>query len=882
VNSPPPESELSRLLDVALEMPPGERVAWVDTLDAHHDALKPRLRALLARGAEIESRDFLGSLPTLDEEAEELPAETASASDAVGMRIGPYRLERQLGAGGMGTVWLASRADGLFERQVALKLPHRGMFGADLAERMARERSILAGLEHPHIARLYEAGLTEDGQPFLALEFVEGQSIDAWCREHGSDLRSRLQLMIQVADAVAAAHARLVVHRDLKPANIHVTREGYVRLLDFGIAKLLDAPADGAAGLTQLSVHALTPDYASPEQILGETVTTASDVYSLGVVLYELLTSERPYRLRRDTRGALEDAIVQAEPRRPSEVAGPFARALRGDLDTILLKALRKKPAERYATVNAFADDLRNHLAGRPVQARPDSAWYRASRFMRRNRLAVGATAVVALALIVAAVGTSVGLVRARVAEQRALAEAETTRQVSRFMVDLFKVTDPGEARGNTITAREILDKAAVRVEGELSTAPGTRAELLATMADVYSKLGLYAEGARLASQALALRRANVPGSRELADTLDLVGHIDSLLSKGKEAEPLHREALAIRRAMQPVDHAAVARTLSHIGTARYSAMSLDAALPMFLEAREELRRVASPDPEQLGELLSVTGNVYHESGKFQDAIPLYREALETFRKALGADHPQTATALGYLAAALKDTRQFAEAEQAYLQSLASLRKTLGATHPVVANTLNNIAVLYMEQRRFDDALAAARESATIYRATLGDEHDKTNIARLTAARAELLLDHPQVAEKEIREILAVRRRTLAPDNLHLGQTLQALATALNDQERFTEAEPFAREAGEVVQRAVGPDHWRLAAVNRTLGNSLAGQKRYAEAEPVFIASYELLSRTRGPEHRSTRESLQGLINLYDKWGKPERAAAMQAQLARK
>jgi eukaryotic-like serine/threonine-protein kinase len=880
VNEPAGSSELSRLLDAALDLPPAERVAWVDTLDHTHDELKPRLRALLARAAEVESRDFLGSLPAIDGSDDELA--DSHTPVAAGGRVGPYQLRRQLGAGGMGTVWLATRADGLFERSIALKLPHRGMFGADLAERMARERGILAGLDHPNIARLYDAGLTDDGQPYLALEYVEGVAVDEYCRARQCDLRERLRLFLQVADAVASAHARLVVHRDLKPANILVTNDGNVRLLDFGIAKLLDAPVIGEAQLTQLSVHAMTPDYASPEQILSEPVTIASDVYSLGVVLFELLTGERPYRLRRDTRGALEDAILQCEPRRPSEVPVAYARALRGDLDTIVLKSLHKKAADRYATVNALADDVRRHLQGRPVLARPDSAWYRISRFVRRNRIAVAAATAVTGALIAAAVVASLGLVKARAAEQRALAEAQTTRQVSRFMVDLFDVTDPGEARGNTITAREILDKAAARITTELDTAPSIRAELLATMADVYAKLGLYSEALKLTIPALELRRADSQDSRKMADSLDQAGHVYSLLSRGKEAEPLHAQALALRRASLPVDHAAVAQTLSRIGEARYAQMDLDGAMSMFRDARQELRLVPQPDPEQLGELSSITGNVFHESGKFEDAIPMYREALETFRVALGADHPQTATALGYLAAALKDTRKYSEAEQAYLESLASLRKTLGTTHPLVANTLNNIAVLYMEQRRFDDALAAAKESSTIYRATLGDDHDKTNIARLTSARALMLLDNPTVAEKEIREVLAVRRRTLAPDNIHLGQTLQALATSLNDQDRFKEAEPFAREASEVVERAVGKDHWRLAAVNRTWANSLTGQGRYSEAEPIFLESYELLRKTRGPEHRSTQESVQGLIRLYEKWGRQERAAAMRTLLTKK
>ena len=868
-------STLNELLDAALNQPVDLRDAWIDGLDAAHDPLKPRLRALLARAAEVESSDFLGSLPDLGS-AGTFPGEVP------GERVGPYQLQRQLGAGGMGTVWLATRADGLFERSIALKLPHRGMFGADLAERMARERGILAGLDHPHIARLYDAGLTADGQPYLALEYVEGVAIDDYCRRNACNIAERLRLFLQVADAVASAHARLVVHRDLKPANILIGNDGNARLLDFGIAKLLDASAAGSGTqgtpLTQLSVHAMTPDYASPEQIRNGPVTISTDVYSLGVVLYELLTGDRPYRLQRDTRGALEDAILQSEPRRPSEVSAVWARALRGDLDTIVLKTLRKNPDERYSTVNAFADDLRRHLQGRPVLARPDSAWYRASRFVRRNRLVVAAASSVALALVAAAVIASVGLVQARAAERRARTDAETTLQVSKFMIDLFKVSDPGEARGNSITAREILDKASARVRTGLTTEPRVRGRLLVTMADVYAKLGLYGDALELARSALTLRSAQSPGSAELAGSLDQVGEILSLLHRGKEAMPLHQQALALRRGLDPVDHAAVAKTLQHLAVSHYVERDTRATMPLLLESREELRKVAAPPPEQLGELIKYMAGVHQEAGELDQAIQDFREALTVLRGALGDDHPAVAGVLGDLAIALKDARQYEEAEKAYLDSLAIQRKVLGPRHPDVGNALNNLSVMYLDLGKFERAFATAQEGADILRTTLGDTNETTNIARLNAARARTQLGDLANAESELRALIETRRQLLNTANISFALTVDALADVLNRERKYAAALPLAREAREAAEKTVGVDHWRWAAVSRTLGHTLTGLGRYAEAEPILINSYEMLRLKRGEHHRATLLSAQRVVDLYKGRGEIARAAEWQVK----
>jgi eukaryotic-like serine/threonine-protein kinase len=864
-------SPLLRLLDAALDLPAESRAAWLESLGPAQAHLLPRLRGLLARLDDVESRDFLGRLPPIEPEPE------PPGGNAEGARVGPYRLERRIGAGGMGTVWLAHRADGLFERAIALKLPHRGMFGADLAERMSRERSILATLEHPHIARLYDAGLTEDGQPFLALEYVEGLPIDEYCRAKSPGLDAKLRLFLQVADAVAAAHARLIVHRDLKPANIMVTREGYVRLLDFGIAKLLGETGEPVPGLTQLTVQALTPDYASPEQILGQPVTIAADVYSLGVVLHELLTGARPYKLERNSRGALEDAILQAEPARPSSTNPAQARALRGDLDTIVLKALRKKPEDRYATVNAFADDIRRHLDGLPVLAQPDSAWYRTTRFVRRNRVGVGITAAVAITLVGAAIAASVGFVRARSAEQRALAEAATSREVARFLVDLFKVSDPGEARGNSVTAREMLDRAALRINGELNASPGIRAELQLTMADVYAKLGLYDKALELAEMSLAARRREGVPVR-IAAGLEQVASIHNSANRNLLAAAPLSEALGLRREHAPDDHAAVAHNLQMTGASQYLSRDYEKAMDSLAEAQRELAKLREPDPAQLGGLLKYTAYLHHERLQFDLAVPMYREAVKLLTAGLGPDHPEVAGALGDLAIALKDTQQFDEAERNYLAALAIQRRTLGNQHRDVGDSLNNLSILYMDRGDFEKGYTTSHEGSEILRAALGEENDLTCIVRVNGARALTQLGRLEEAEREYRDILAIRRRTLPATHLHVAVTLEALANTLNRREKFSEALPFALEARDLYSRSEAGDVWRSASHGRVLGSTLTGLERYAEAEQVLLDSFRVLNEKRGATHRTTLSAAQKLATLYQAWGKPDRAREWKAR----
>jgi serine/threonine protein kinase len=425
---------ISALLDEVLELPSSEYPAWLAGLAGERATHREALGVLLAHRTAGETNDFLAELPALDFEA------VAPATNALvpGAHVGAYRLIEVIGQGGMGTVWLAERHDGLMHRRVALKLP-RSAWDDAFAERLAREREILAALEHEHIARLYDAGIDAQGRPFLAMEYVEGETLDAYCQARALPVRERVALLIQVMAAVSHAHARLVVHRDLKPGNILVASGAQVKLLDFGIAKLLEGDHTQRTALTELSGRALTLDYASPEQIRGEPLGTASDIYSLGVVAYELLTHARPYRLRRGSAAEIEEAIASADPLLASEAAGDRAlsRQLRGDLDAILNKALKKVVAQRYQSVDAFAQDLARYLDGQPVLAQPDSRRYRAGKFVRRHRFALAMSTALGASVIV---GAGFSLWQAREARlQAARAEAEVDAQLA--VRDLYRET---------------------------------------------------------------------------------------------------------------------------------------------------------------------------------------------------------------------------------------------------------------------------------------------------------------------------------------------------------------------------------------------------------------------------------------------------------
>lgn len=546
--------EINALLDEALDLPSSERAKWLNGLVGEQALYRDTVRELLMRWTQIETDDFLAAPPELRNvpiDDGDDPLRRAASRLEAGSQVGPYRLLEQIGRGGMATVWLAERADGLVSRRVALKLPH-STWGNTFADRLARERDILATLSHENIARLFDVGIDEFGRPFLAMEFVEGEEITAYCRAHDLSIRERIVLLLQVMAAVSHAHSRLVVHRDLKPSNILVTKEGQVRLLDFGIAKLLEGDRTRQTALTELGGRALTLDYASPEQIRGEPLGTATDVYSLAVVAYEVLAQARPYRLKRGSAAELEEAIAAAEPLLASDAAPTRAlrSELRGDIDAILHRALKKSVIERYPSVDAFVQDFKRYLRGEPVQARPDSLRYRAGKFVRRHVLPLSIG--VALSVVLTA-ATCVALWQAHLArEQERLAMLNSEKQVA--VAELYRETltrvaklakdEPAElSKANAVTGallQQLRDRAS-----RFANRPDTFAPQMLIVLSQLSYGNEFEQAVALGKEYLAFLKAHDAKPAEVIEAYTGLSRALFALKRYDECEAVRREAVA-------------------------------------------------------------------------------------------------------------------------------------------------------------------------------------------------------------------------------------------------------------------------------------------------------------------------------------------------
>jgi serine/threonine-protein kinase len=795
---------LSRLLDTALSMPPDERVSWVEQLQGEHQSLKPVLRDLLARKDLLETGGFLATLPKLTGVLAD-----GHVDGAPGEVIGPYRLVHQIGSGGMGSVWLAERADGLLKRRIALKLPHVGGTFGGLAQRMARERDILAALEHPHIARLYDAGVASDGRPYLALEYIEGEAIDGYCRAREIDIPGRIDLVLQVARAVAYAHAHLVVHRDLKPSNILVDTLGCVHLLDFGVAKLLDENAAGAEGLTQFAGRALTPEYASPEQLRGEPVSTASDVYSLGVILYELLAGVSPYRLRsRVNPLELAQAVIASEPVSPSDATSGAAarRQLRGDLDTIVLKALKKRQAERYATVAQLADDLERFLSGEPVLARPDSRWYRTRKFAARHKLAIAAVASVVVALI-AGLGTAAWQAEvARGAAVHAEREARRARAVQAFLVNLFDTNtdaqaDPVQARQTT--ARDLLDRGAARVGAALRDSPEAEDEVLGTLADMYRAVGSDDDVAEMDRQRIDVRR-RMYGAHDVRVAEALIEYANGVESTADrlKAPALLKQARAIMATTPNVPVVLRIRLLEE--TARTDKYIAVTDMRDNAHAANLLIQQFKVHTDEFGPILRFEARAQTWLGNWAAAVSLHERSLAEASKLAPAGVDLVITNLLELADVHALMAHIQTAERLFRQTLQLSQQRNGESHVDTLHVEARFATFLHQTGR----VAEARElqERALRQAGQDKATDTPNvIGQIQRTMATNLLDEGQLeaAAPFIANDVSLRRRVY-PNSITLASALynqSRLAFALGHQ---AEADQLLDEAWKISRAALG------------------------------------------------------------------------------
>jgi len=856
-------------------------------------------------------------------------------------RIGAYRVLRELGHGGMGTVFLAARADDQYQKQVAIKVV-RGLDSDQIVRYFRRERQILAALDHPNIARLLDGGATEDGLPYFVMECVEGEPIDSFCDQRKLSVQERLRLFQGVCAAVQYAHQNLVVHRDLKPKNILVDAQGVPKLLDFGIAKLLSAEISGETATG--TALAMTPEYASPEQMRGQPITTATDVYALGVVLYELLTGHRPYGWQvRDSLELLK-AVCEEEPERPSTAVGrteqrmlpdgavhtttpesasrtregtpeKLRRRLRGDLDNIILMALRKEPQRRYRSVEAFSEDIRQYLEGRPVTAHKATAWYRTGKFVRRHALGVGA----AVAVFLFAVGFGVVTT---VQSHRIARERDKAERLATFMVDLFKVSDPNKARGNSITAREVLDKGAEKISKELKDEPETRAMLMDTMGKVYLGLGLYDPAKSLLEEAVRIRRQlfgnQHPDVAASLDNLawvflrkgdyagaeplfrealamrrklfgnqhpDVAASLDDLAGllfyKGDyvHAESLAREALAMRRKLFGNQHPDVAASLRGVANLLYIERDYAGAEALYRETLSTQRKLFGNEHLSVALTLSNLGGVLYAKGDYAGAEPLFREALAMRRKLLGNDTLDVAASLQNLAALLQVKRDYAAAESLYREALSTYRKISGNEHPQTAVILNNLGLLLSRQGNYAAAEPLYREAIAMRRKLLGDKHPDVAGSVHNLADMFMMTKDYAAAEPLYREALAIRRKSLGNERPEVADCLAGLAWVLVVTGRASEGEQFARAAVEIRRKKLPADSPDTVRSEGVLGICLVKLHRFDEAEPLLLKSYDFLS-TKEPKQQVTRMTLEHIITLYEAWGKPDKAAEWRKKQA--
>jgi serine/threonine-protein kinase len=722
---------LSRLLDEWLDLAEESRGGWLESLRPEHSALVPILRRLISTQDGADARGFLRTLPTIGEpvHAAVFHDTLLSAGLTAGAVIGPYRLLRELGQGGMGVVWLAERADGELKRPVALKLPIVSLPGRMLVERFTRERDILARLTHPHIARLYDAGVTDGGQPYLALEYVEGESITSYCDRLRLSVKPRLELFLDVLRAAQYAHTNLVVHRDLKPANILVTGDGEVRLLDFGIAKLLSDGEANETELTRVGGRALTPDYASPEQIAGDTITTGSDVYSLGVILYEVLTGARPYKLKRPTRSGLEEAILGSDPARPSQsvpdeaaaqargsTAVRLARKLKGDLDTIVLKALAKQPPNRYATADAFAQDIERYLAGDAVLAQPESNWRRVRRFVLRNKVVVSAAAAVIMAL---SIGLGVALREAHIAQ----VQTKTAETVRAFLLDIFRANssqhaDPVKARQTT--ARELLDIGAKRIDGELRDSSEAKLGVLETLFKLYLDLGLQEQAAALAHERIALARVVYgPHHLEVARALVELAADSASSSFANDRPALLKEAGSILDRNRDWQSPIRAQYYLAMGATAFRT-DLDSTVDFGLRSVKLYRTY--PPSRELVSALNLVGQAQNHLGRNSEATANLSEAAQIANSLGGEARGPLPSIYAYLGDSQRHAMDLKGAESNLRQAVEVARTLKGDDHPDVLQTEYRLGVFLSQTSRPQEGLDWLKKSVELAIRTQGPE----------------------------------------------------------------------------------------------------------------------------------------------------------------
>jgi len=823
--------ELARaeiLFDEALALPQDQRQAFLEDRCASDPALRQSVQKLL--DAHSRSEGHLEAIVGRAAESTLVPVQEPDHFD-------DWRIERKLGQGGMGVVYLAHREkDGLLQT-AAIKVLRFGQDSPELTARFRDERRILASLAHPNIAGLLDGGATPHGVPWFAMEYVEGLPLHRYCDQQNLSASQRIALVRTICLAVHHAHRNLIIHRDLKPSNILVTVEGIPKLLDFGIAKLIGPDVDSTA---ETRIRMLTPDYASPEQLRGGPVTTATDIYSLAVVLYELLTGRQP------------------TPGVPS--------GLPTDLDRILQKSLREEPERRYASAEALAEDLRRYLEGFPVSARPDTWGYVARRFVQRHR---AVSLIVAASLLGLCTLTAVAL-RQR---QLALRESETAEAALTFLSSVFSAPNPDESLGANTTATQLLTAGAQRIDTELQAQPEVRARLQAVMASAYRGLAQFDDAEKLLRSSLRSREQLFGRqSKEVAETLADLGATLYENGKAAEAVPLHAEALATRERLLGPDHPVTADSLfesaivlEDLGQRTEAEAYLRRAIPIFQKHR-------GPRSSDVADALQFLGDTLRHDGKFALALPYHLEALEIRKEAKGPNHPDTAHSLNAIGRAHIQMGHPKEAVPYIEGALRIQRQVFGDSHPATSASRSNLAGALSSLGEYDKSIALYSETLRHLEARYGERHPYVGGSYYSVGQVLLEKGDLSAAQPYIEKSVAIHRKLLPPDHPDLARALTQRGVLLHRARQLPAAEKQLREVEAIQRKRLKPTDPDLARTFVALGACLRDQRQFAEAERLLLAGHESLRASRGETHPFTRTAASHVVKLYEQSGQSAKA----------
>jgi serine/threonine protein kinase/Tfp pilus assembly protein PilF len=864
----------SLFLDAA-ELPVAERPAFLDTECGEDGELMAEVLALLEEDSQRGSLLDGDVAQVADRVLAELPASLASKE------FGPYRLKHVLGEGGMGVVYLAERAD--LGSLVAIKILRDAWLSPARRDRFESEQRTLAQLNHPSIARIYDAGVLDDGTPWFVMEYVEGVSITSYSETHNCSIDERLRLFRSVCEAVQYAHGHAIIHRDLKPSNVLVKAGGGISLLDFGISKQLES-RDQPADQTRTELRLMTPAYAAPEQIRGAQVGVFTDVYALGLILYELLAGRGPFDLSSRTPGEAEHLIMEQEAESPSAAARrsgdsrawSAGKSSWADLDVLCMAALRKDPERRYRSIEALIRDADHYLNGEPLEARPDTLRYRVGKFVRRNRRAVSAAAV---GMVVVAALIAFFTIRLAIARNAAVAAVARMDRVQQFMLNLFEGGDKSAGPADGLRVASLIDRG-VKEAQTLKTDPEVQAQLYLTLGSIDQKLGNLPQADALLNSAFDERKKLLgPEHAEVAESELALGLLRVDQARLDEAERLIRDGLEKTKRARPRDDHAVAKATAALGKVLEARGSYDQAIPLLEEA---VRLQSGPDTASLdlASSLKELADTQFYAGHYDVCDTLTRRTLAMHRRILGERHPLVADDLINLGAVEFERGRYPEAESWYRQALAINEGWYGHDHPETASTLSMLGRALVFEKRYDEAVDLVEQALAIQERVYGKSHPK--VANVLNELGTVALQRGKLDDAESRfgRMVEIYKSVYGDHHYLTALALANLASVYLARNDYTGAERMFRDVIQRYAETLPPDHQFRAIAQIKLGRALTGEKRYAEAESETLAGYRILTKQSKPTVSWLQSARKDLVTIYDALGDPEKAARFRAELA--